>query len=234
MITRLKPLRTLAMLATVGLLAACANGAQLGEERGELENFRLCYNIVTTNDAVQGPLSREADLDVFSDLIRAEVDRRFGRYDGDRLYHIAIHIDAYVLAVPGVPLVASPRSALIMSVNVWDDAAGEVLNDEHKQMTVLESLSGSSVVGSGLTQSAEEQMQTLSQNAAIRIENWLVENPQWFETAADEAEAASDTDAEATDEAVGEAAGDDAAEDDALAEAPRPARAASEDRCAQS
>lgn len=180
MMSTFAPLRTLALLAVAGFLAACANGANLGEERVELGDFRLCYNIVTTNDAVQGPLSREADLEAFSANLRREVERRFGRYEGDRLYHIAMHVDAYVLAVPGVPLVASPRSALIISVNVWDDLLGRPLNEEPVQMTVLESLSGSSVIGSGLTQSAEQQMQTLSQNAAIRIENWLAENPDWF------------------------------------------------------
>lgn len=178
--TTFTALRNLALLAAVGLLAACANGTELGEQRTELGDFRLCYNIVTTNGVVKGPLSREADIDVFADNIRSEIQRRFGRYEGDRLYHVAIHTDAYVLAVPGIPLVASPRSALIISVNFWDDALGRALNEEAEQFTVLEHLSGSSVIGSGLTQSAEQQMQTLSQNAAIRIENWLSEHPEWF------------------------------------------------------
>lgn len=201
MLTTFAPIRKYAALAAVGILAACANGAELGEERAELGNFRLCYNIVTTNDVVQGPLSREADVDAFAANIREEIDRRFGRYDGDRLYHLALHMDAYVLAVPGVPLVASPRSALILSVNVWDDALGRPLNEEPEQLTVLEHLSGSSVIGSGLTQSAEQQMQTLSANAAIRIENWLSENPDWFNHPSDEetdpaAEEASETPSE--------------------------------------
>ncbi len=188
MLTTLTSIRNYALLAAAGVLAACANGANLGEERGELGDFRLCYNIVTTNDAVQGPLSREADLEEFSRLIRSEVGRRFGRYEGDRLYHIAMHLDAYVLAVPGIPIVASPRSALIISVNVWDDVLGAQLHDEPEQFTVLESASGSSLVGSGLTQNADQQMQVLAQNAAIRIENWLAENPEWFDHS-DEAEA---------------------------------------------
>jgi hypothetical protein len=79
-----------------------------------------------------------------------------------------------------VPLVASPRSALIVGVHVWDDELGRPLNDERRQLTILESLSGESVVGSGLTQSAEQQMQNLARNAALAIENWLVQNPQWF------------------------------------------------------
>ncbi len=133
------------LLALGALAAGCSrNGAELGDIRPELGDFRLCYNIVTTNDAVQGPLSRAADLDVFADHLRDEIDRRFGRYEGDRLYHLAINIDAYVLAVPGIPLVASPRSALILSTNLWDDQLGRPLNEEPEQFTVLESASGGS------------------------------------------------------------------------------------------
>jgi hypothetical protein len=108
------------------------------------------------------------------------------------LYHLAVSVDAYVLAVPGIPLVASPRSALIIGVHVWDDALGRPLNDERRQFTVLENLSGESLLGSGLTQSAEQQLAVLSRNAAITIENWLASNPDWFPPATTSA-AAEDT-----------------------------------------
>lgn len=191
-------LRPIAALTLAGALAACSSsGAELGEIRPEFGDFRMCYNIVTTNDAVQGPLSREADLDVFADMIRDQVDRRFGRYEGGRLYHIAVHIDAYVLARAGVPVVASPRSALIISVNLWDDALGRPLHDEPKQLTVLESASGGAILGSGLTQTAEQQMQQLAENAALAIESWMLENPDWFAPAAPAEETAeSETAAE--------------------------------------
>lgn len=193
-------LRTAILLMAAALLSACANGANLGDPRPELGDFRLCYNIVTTNDAVKGPLSRDADLEVFADHLRDEIDRRFGRYQGDRLYHIAMHIDAYVLALPGIPVIASPRSALIVSVDVWDDALGRPLNEEHRQFTVLEHVSGESVIGSGLTQTADQQMITLSRNAALRIENWMAEHPEWFQhpTATDRA---ADPAADASDQA---------------------------------
>ena len=144
----------LALLGLVLLLAACANGRNLGEPRAELGNFRLSHNIALAGNAVRGPLSREAEASDWEEAIRAEVARRFGRYQGDRLYHLAVNVDAYVLAVPGIPLVASPRSVLIIGVHVWDDALGRPLNEERRQITVLESLTGGTVVGSGLTQSA--------------------------------------------------------------------------------
>ena len=55
----------------------------------------------------------------------------------------------------------NPR--LIFKLTVWDDAAGKKLNDEPEQITVLENLDGDTIVGSGLTKSAEEQLQSLSE-----------------------------------------------------------------------
>jgi len=102
---------------------------------------------------------------------------------------LGISLEGYVLAVPGVPLVASPKSALIFNVTAWDDAAGAKLNDEPEQITVIESFSGETVLGSGLTQSKEVQMRNLSRNAAKLIQNWLVRQKyqeDWFGgTAAD-------------------------------------------------
>lgn len=172
--------RFIVALFSLGLLAACADGRIVGEPRAELGDFYLSHNIVLAENAVQGPLSRPAPPGAWEEALRSEIAQRFGRYDGDRLYHLAVNVDAYVLAVPGIPLVASPRSALIVGVHVWDDALGRPLNDERRQITVLESISGESVVGSGLTQSAEQQMQVLARNAARAIENWLAEHPEWF------------------------------------------------------
>jgi len=179
--TALLSLRPVALLASIALLAACASGRELGEMRPELGDFRLSHNITVDAHAQQGPLSRPAEPGQWKEAIEAEIARRLGRYEGDRLYHVAVHVDAYILAIPGVPVVASPRSALIISVNLWDDALGRPLNERTRQFTVLESLSGESVVGSGLTQSAEQQMMNLARNAALTIENWLASNPHWFD-----------------------------------------------------
>ena len=174
------PLRSLVLLAVLAALAACG-ARDLGPARAELGDFRLAHNITVDDNAQQGPFSRAAEPGQWKQAIEAEVARRLGRYEGDRLYHIAVHVDAYILALPGIPVVASPRSALIISVNVWDDALGRPLNDRARQLTVLESLSGESVMGSGLTQSAEQQMAILARNAAVSIENWLAETPHWFD-----------------------------------------------------
>jgi hypothetical protein len=109
---------------------------------------------------------------------------RFGRYEGTKLYHLGVSVEGYVLAIPGVPLVASPKSALILNVTAWDDAKGGKLNTKPHLVTVVESFSGNTFLGSGLTQSKEKQLENLSRNAAKQIQNWLVQQNNefgWFE-----------------------------------------------------
>lgn len=162
-------------------LAACNSARDLDGPTVPLGDFYFGHNIVVAENATRGPLSREAGAEEWEEVIRAEMDRRFRRFDGDRLYHLAIGVDGYVLAMPGVPVVAAPKSALIFGVTVWDDAAGGKINDRPHRITVLETLAGDSLVGSGLTRSREEQMQDLAQNAARAVENWLRENIEWFQ-----------------------------------------------------
>lgn len=198
-------LRLALLFVAAALLAACADGRNLGEERAELGDFRLSHNIVVAGNAQMGPFSRTASAEEWEESIRAAVARRFERYEGTRLYHIAVSVDGYVLAMPGVPLVASPRSALIIGVHLWDDQLGRPLNEERKQITVLESVSGETLLSSGLTQSGEQQMQNLSTNAALQIESWLAENPEWFNTgAATAGQDARDADDPATGNALEE------------------------------
>ena len=88
-----------------------------------------------------------------------------------------------MLAQPGIPLVFSPKSALIFKLTVWDDAAGKKLNEEPEQITVLENLDGDTIIGSGLTKSAEEQLQSLSENAAKMIQRYITRQhrqEKWF------------------------------------------------------
>lgn len=174
--------RIVAMLVFAALAGACTDVGTLSDTRGELGDFRLGHNIVVATNAQRAPISREADTDAWEEAIRDAVDERFSRYEGTRLYHIAVSVDGYLLAPPGVPLVASPRSALIIGVHVWDDELGQPLNEERRQLTVLEGVSGESIVGSGLTRSAEEQIAVLSRNAARSIESWMAENSEWFNT----------------------------------------------------
>ena len=185
--------RVLSLLAVVGL-AACTNPNDLDRAPVDLGNFELGHNVVVAPNLTKGPVSREASKDEWIAAMKLAIDERFGRYDGTRFYHFGISVEGYVLAIPGVPLVASPKSALILKITVWDDKSGKKLNDEPEMITVLESISGNTIISSGLTQSKEKQMENLTRNAAKLIQNWLVRqraNEGWFgsgDAAADEAE----------------------------------------------
>lgn len=176
-------MRALTRLATLGLvliLGACAASDPLEEDLPDMGDFRLAYNIVVADNMQQVPPSRNATGEEWIEVLTAEIDRRFGGYEGERLYHIAIHVDAYALAVPGIPVVLSPKSILVISANVWDDELQAKLHEEPRQLTIFEGASAQSIIGSGLTRSREEQMQVLARNAARRVQLWMLENPEWF------------------------------------------------------
>lgn len=173
-------LRAVGWMLALCLVSACASGKKLGDERVELGDFRLGHAIVVEENAVQGPASRKAEDGAWKASLEAELQRRFARYQGDTFYHLGVAVQGYVLAVPGIPLVAAPKSFLILGVTVWDDAAGKKLNDKPHRIIVFESLSGETAISSGLTQSAEEQMANLSQNGVAAIERWLATQEDWF------------------------------------------------------
>lgn len=170
--------RLIAVLAAAFLTACAAD--DLSQPPEDFGDFALGYNIVVAKNAEPVGPSRKATAAEWEAALKEAVAARFGRYQGTKLYHIGIGVDAYALAVPGVPVVLSPKSVLAVTVNVWDDTARRTVNAEPKQFTVFEGLSGDTVVGSGLTRTREEQMATLAANAARRINDWLVENRAWF------------------------------------------------------
>jgi len=169
------------VLAFAGLLAGCAADAQLDDEPPvDLGDFSLGHNIVVAEGMQQGPFSRQATPDEVQAALSKAITERLGRYDGDKLYHIGLKVDAYAMAMPGVPVVFTPKSLLVVSANIWDDAAGKKLTDEPQLLTVFEGPSGSTLVGSGLTRNKAAQLEILSANMAKRVERWLLENGEWF------------------------------------------------------
>ncbi len=178
----MRVLSRFAGLALALSLAACGLPAQdpLEEDLPDMGDFRLAFNIVVADNMQQVPPSRRATPEEWEAILQSEIDRRFGAYEGERLYHIALAVDGYSLAPPGIPLVLSPKSILVVSANVWDDELGEKLHEEPNQITVFEGASAASVIGSGLVRSREEQMQVLARNMARRVQLWMLENPDWF------------------------------------------------------
>lgn len=164
----------LSLLALIALLAGCADGGRdLKKPVEPLGDFKLGHAIVVAPNLVKGPVSRDASKAEWIAAMDSALEERFRRYEGDTFYHLGVSVEGYVLAQPGIPVVLSPKSVLIVRVTVFDDATQQKLNAEAKEITALEAPSADTLVGSGLTQSKQEQMTALSRNAALLIETWL-------------------------------------------------------------
>lgn len=176
-------MRIVCALLVAVVVAGCNGAADLSEPAVPLGDFNLQHNIVVAPKVQKIPLGRTLDTDVMTELLKEAVSERFDRYDGDRLYHFGISIESYFLAPPGVPIVAAPKSAMIIRITVWDDAQNKKLTPKAHQITVIESFDQGPLVGSGYTKSAKEQFKNLSQNAVKQIENFLVKKNAeegWF------------------------------------------------------
>lgn len=178
--------RIFALLLGVVVLAGCAGQGDLNQKPVPLGDFSLGHNVVVASKMQMGPVSRKATEEEWVASLTKAIDDRFGeaRYSGDKLYHIGVSVEGYMLAPVGVPVVYKPKSALIVNVTVWDDAAAKKYNEEPYQVTVLEDADTESfVVGSGATRTKEEQMAGLSYNAVKAIETWMAEQHEkwgWF------------------------------------------------------
>lgn len=187
--------RFCAVLVLLLGLSACEDINDLSATPSPIGEFALGHNIVVAPNLVKGPASREASKEEWTAAMEKAIDDRFARYDGDQLYHFGISLEGYVLAQPGLPVVLSPKSVLILKLTVWDDAAGVKLNSVPEQITVLESLDGDTIVGSGLTKTSEEQMATLAENGAKLIQRWITRqhrSEQWFKRTPETAKAQAD------------------------------------------
>ncbi|MDG1431628.1 MAG: hypothetical protein P8L68_04585 [Paracoccaceae bacterium] len=169
------------LIAVVSILtlAGCSVLPEL-KPQSELGDFALGHNIVIAPNPYVGPGSREATTDELIGSVKDALDARLDIYEGDKVYNIGLSIDGYVLADVGVPVVLAPKSALIVHITLWDDAAGEKLNDEAHQIAVLEDFSTKTIIGSGLFNTGDQQLQALSRKIALKVEEWLEENNEWF------------------------------------------------------
>ncbi len=176
----LRLIQLLLMVAGLGLLSACEGASDLDKPPVPLGDFALGLNIVVPETAQTVPISRQATPEEWKTAMTKAMADRFGRYAGSKLYNFGISIDGYELAPPGVPIIASPRSALIITVNIWDDASQKQLNPGGKRFTLVEGISGESFIGSGWTQNKQQQMDKMSYKAALAVQGYLLDNPEWF------------------------------------------------------
>ncbi len=175
--------RILAFLSMLVLLVACAEQPVADAPLTDLGEFRLGHNVVVAPKMQKVPISREATEEEWVTSLTNAFAERMGRYEGSQLYHLGVSVEGYALAPPGVPLVATPKSALVILVTVWDDAEAKKLNEEPEQLVIFEDFGEGAIVGSGMVNTREEQLQNLSVNAAARIERFLAEmhaEKGWF------------------------------------------------------
>ncbi len=173
-------LHRFSLLLGLAFLTACAD-AQLPEgPPPDMGDFRLGHFAVGADDAQKATGSRKAEPQEWTSALEQEIRARLEQHDGDAFYHLSVRVDGYLLAPPGVPILFSPRSFLVVTVNVWDDSTQSKLNDEPKQIVVLEGTSAETFIGSGLTQNKTRQIEKLSRNAAKEVQDWLLSHPEWF------------------------------------------------------
>ncbi len=180
--------RRLFLIAALAV-AACAPTDDLEGPPPSLGDFRLGHSVVIADRVEYGPFSRKVDAEQIKSIVTRDVRARLGppRYDGDGLYHLGILVGGLVLAAPGVPAVYTPSSAMIVEVNVFDNDTREKVNDEPKQLLVREGIENfAPIIGSGLVRGKDAQLENLSFQASVAIQEWLLENPEWFEPKPDQ------------------------------------------------
>ena len=163
------------------LLVACTSQTQKFDSKPvPIGNFRLAQMVPRVGEELEkGPFSRTASGKEWIAAIDIAFKDRFFRFEGGSYYHLGVTVNGYILAKPGIPLVAAPKSVLIFSVIVIEDYTGKVLTEKPHQITVLEQLGSYSLIGSGYTRSREQQLTDLATQAAFSTETWLRGQP-WF------------------------------------------------------
>jgi hypothetical protein len=167
------------ILFALALLSACTSDIDPSVERSGLGDFNLDRLVVIVDDPTSSIVSRSASDDQLRKAVTDAVDARLRRFQGDGSYSIGIKVQGYVLAPPGIPVLFAPRSTLFLSVNAYDDVPSR-LNVDTRNLTIWEDAGGDTVIGSGYSQTAQEQLDEMASNAAIEIELWLRENEDWF------------------------------------------------------
>lgn len=170
----------LTALFAATFLSACAVPNPDTEEQVPLGDFKLDLNVAVTDQAKKMGVTRAATAEEWEQVLEAAIDKRFRRYDGEKLYHISYSLDGYILATKGGRLALAPRSALSMTVHIWDSETKTILKDRSKQILVLEQLDGETFVGSGFFNTKEQQMENLGAQFAKAVERWLVANGDLF------------------------------------------------------
>jgi hypothetical protein len=165
-------------LAAASGLAGCATPDPLEAELPPMGDFALASAIVVVDNVKMVPPSRRAAPERIREVVAAELTRRFGAYDGTRPYYLAVNVDGYALAPPGIPIVLTPKSVLVVTANLWSVEPQEKLRGPEQILTFEGA--DTLLIGSGLVKDADEQLTTLARNTAAKIQAWLLREPGTF------------------------------------------------------
>ncbi|WP_139176718.1 hypothetical protein [Jannaschia faecimaris] len=156
-------------------VTACSVSDPLDEELPPMGDFELAFTVVVSENAKKIPPTRNATPEQLKTVLTTEIERRFGDYRGGTGYVIALNIDGYALAPPGIPIVLTPKSILVVSANLWRANPQEKLAGP-EQISTFEGAE-TLLLGSGLVKDADEQLQTLCRNMAKKVQSWMLRNP---------------------------------------------------------
>lgn len=176
-------IRTTVFAVLAAVLVACSAGPDLNavpEATKPIGDFKLGILVVYADKVKKGPMSRDATPDQLKVALESEMRRRFGSLTGSKFFNISLAVDVYALAQTGVPILLTPKSALAVTMNVWDDSKQTMITEDDKQFTILERISPRSFVGSGLSMTADEQLRELVIMTVDQIEAYLRENEALF------------------------------------------------------
>ena len=129
-------------------------------------DFRLGHIAVYGEEITKGPLSHEATDDEIKGAFYVALQQKLGQYTGNGEYHMVVIVDAYTLGQPGIPLVFSPQTALGFRLSVWDAQTMTRFDLIPEKLLFLENFNRKTVFGSGLRQTREEQIVSLTQSVA--------------------------------------------------------------------
>jgi hypothetical protein len=176
-------IRIIALVGLLGLMVGCGE-TRLDEPPEDLGAFKVRVAHVYTEKALQWPLSRSADHSEWTAPMKNALEGRLRRYEGSQDYDVAVTLEGFMLAPPGVPVLLSPKSAVVVNLFVYDVAAKEYLAKKH-QMEIFESTTGeSAILGSGHARTKDEQIAGLAINIADAVEEYLAEQhveQGWFD-----------------------------------------------------
>lgn len=156
------------------LVASCSPGSEdLTADPEPFGDFRLATVHVSADYSQTVPFAREAAAEDLEAALAAELKRRLGRYSGKKRYSVEVEVGAHFIAPAGIPIVLSPRSTMVLNVTVRERVTWKAMNEDPRMFLVGEPFSGKTIVGSGVVQGKEEQIQALAERSAYLIERWL-------------------------------------------------------------